>query len=77
MYCAPSRPQASPGEKELTDAEMDKQMAIKQKAVDDLEDGNLAGALDKYTQVLKMGNPTALLYVRARRRRRYNCGRER
>merc|ERR1719353_873739 len=58
-------PAAAPdGEKELTDAEFDAQMALKQSATDAMEDGDLATALAKYTEVLKIGNPSALLYVR-------------
>merc|ERR1719353_1297462 len=58
-------PAAAPdGEKELTDAEFDAQCALKQSATEALEDGDLKTALAKYTEVLKIGNPSALLYVR-------------
>ena len=52
---------APPGEIELTDEQMDKMGEIKQQAIDALEDGDLQKALDKYTEVVKMGNPSAML----------------
>lgn len=58
-------PEKSPeGEIELTDDQLDKQGEIKQQAVDALEDGDLQKALDKYTEVIKIGNATAMLYAK-------------
>jgi len=50
------------GEKELTDEQMDAQGAAKQAAVEAMEDGNLQEALKKYTEAIKIGNATAMMY---------------
>jgi suppressor of tumorigenicity protein 13 len=55
---------APPGEIELTDEQMDKMGEVKQQAVEAMEDGDLQKALGKYTEVVKMGNPTAMLYTK-------------
>lgn len=53
-----------PGEIELTDDQMDKMGEIKQKAAEALEDGDLQKALSGYTEVIKMGNATAMVYAK-------------
>lgn len=52
------------GEKELTDDQMDAQGAAKQAAVEALEDGKLEEALAKYTEAIKVGNATAMMYAK-------------
>lgn len=58
-------PQQAPGdEKELTDEQLDAQGAAKQEAVEAVEDGDLAKAVEKYTEAIMIGNPTALMYAK-------------
>jgi len=57
-------PELGPGEVELTDEQMDKQSEAKQAAVDALEIGELESALEKYSEVIRIGNASALMYAK-------------
>eukprot|EP00401_Gymnodinium_catenatum_P039708 CAMPEP_0117595204 /NCGR_PEP_ID=MMETSP0784-20121206/73635_1 /TAXON_ID=39447 /ORGANISM="" /LENGTH=428 /DNA_ID=CAMNT_0005397365 /DNA_START=96 /DNA_END=1379 /DNA_ORIENTATION=+ len=58
-------PEKSPGnDLELTDEQLDKQGDAKQAAVEALEDGNLEKAVEKYTEAIKIGNATAMMYAK-------------
>ncbi|RQX75754.1 Hsp70 interacting protein HIP [Toxoplasma gondii CAST] len=61
---SPLPPLAPEGEKELTDDELDKLGKLKEEASAACEAGNSERALEKYTEALLIGNPTALLYTR-------------
>mmetsp|Transcript_55766 Transcript_55766/g.122468 ORF Transcript_55766/g.122468 Transcript_55766/m.122468 type:complete len:369 (+) Transcript_55766:64-1170(+) len=52
------------GEVELTDEQMDAQGAAKSAAAEALEDGDLAKAVEKYTEAIKIGNATAMMYAK-------------
>jgi suppressor of tumorigenicity protein 13 len=56
--------QGPPGELELTDEQMDAQGAAKQAAVEAMEDGDMAKALEKYTEAIKIGNASAMLITK-------------
>jgi len=56
--------QGPSGELELTDEQMDAQAAAKQAAVEAIEDGDLAKALEKYTEAFKIGNVSAMMYAK-------------
>mmetsp|Transcript_83480 Transcript_83480/g.202442 ORF Transcript_83480/g.202442 Transcript_83480/m.202442 type:complete len:399 (-) Transcript_83480:114-1310(-) len=58
-------PESGPqGEVELSDEQLDAQGALKQAAVEAVEDGNLEEALKKYTEAIKMGNVSAMMYAK-------------
>lgn len=61
---APFPDKAPCGEQELSDEQLDMQGSAKQAAAEALEDGNLDTALEKYTEAIKIGNPTAMLYAK-------------
>mmetsp|Transcript_39402 Transcript_39402/g.112478 ORF Transcript_39402/g.112478 Transcript_39402/m.112478 type:complete len:449 (+) Transcript_39402:58-1404(+) len=62
---SPPFPEQGPaGEIELTDEQMDAQGAAKQAAVEALEDGKLEEALQKYTEAIKIGNVSAMMYAK-------------
>eukprot|EP00930_Biecheleria_cincta_P008058 TRINITY_DN109400_c0_g1_i1.p1 TRINITY_DN109400_c0_g1~~TRINITY_DN109400_c0_g1_i1.p1 ORF type:complete len:421 (-),score=121.11 TRINITY_DN109400_c0_g1_i1:54-1283(-) len=52
------------GEQELSDAQLDKQGELKQAAAEALEDGDLQKALEKYTEAIKIGNVSAMMYAK-------------
>lgn len=52
------------GEQELSDAQLDKQGDLKQAAAEALEDGDLPKALEKYTEAIKIGNASAMMYAK-------------
>jgi len=49
---------------ELSDAQLDKQGDFKQAGAEALEDGDLAKAVEKYTEAIKIGNATAMMYAK-------------
>merc|ERR1719323_418192 len=58
-------PECAPvGEVELSDEQFDAQGAAKQAATEAIEDGDLNKALDKYTEAIKIGNATAMMYAK-------------
>merc|ERR1712118_650566 len=58
-------PEKSPGnELDLTDEQLDKQGEAKQAAVEAMEDGDMKKALDKYTEAIKIGNVSAMMYTK-------------
>lgn len=58
-------PEKSPGnELDLTDEQMDKQGELKQAAAEALEDGDTQKALDKFTEAIKIGNVSAMMYAK-------------
>lgn len=52
------------GEIELSDEQMDKQGDFKSAGVDAAEDGNLEKAVEKYTEAIKIGNASAMMYAK-------------
>lgn len=59
---APFPERAPLGEVELSEEQLDIQAAAKEAAAEALHDGHLDVALVKYTEAIKIGNPTAMLY---------------
>lgn len=60
----PFPPMAPEGKDELTDAEMDAQAAAKQAGIEAVEDGDLAKAVEKYSEAIQIGNASALMYAK-------------
>lgn len=54
----------SGGEIHLTDTQIGNMDKVKQEAVEALEDGDHQKALDKYTEIVMMGNTTAMVYAK-------------
>jgi len=48
----------------LSDADVDKQGALKQASADALEDGDFAKALDRLSQAIMIGNVSAMMYTK-------------
>jgi suppressor of tumorigenicity protein 13 len=60
----PEAPTQKKEEDQMTDADFDKIGELKSKAADDVEDGKLADAIEKYTQIMKLGEVTAMLFAK-------------
>merc|ERR1719183_2391765 len=60
----PELPSDDVASKELTDAEMDQQCELKQQAQDAFEDGDLEGAIAKFTQAMMLGNCSAMMVAK-------------
>uniref|UniRef100_A0A7S1MEB3 Hsp70-interacting protein N-terminal domain-containing protein n=2 Tax=Alexandrium catenella TaxID=2925 RepID=A0A7S1MEB3_ALECA len=53
-----------PGETELGDEQLDAQGSLKQAAAEALEDGKPEEAVQKLTEAIQIGNPTAIMYAK-------------
>merc|ERR1719247_3408851 len=56
--------QPEKGEKELEEAEMDKQAKLKQEAQDAIEDGDKEKALQRLTDAMQIGNVSAMMFAK-------------
>lgn len=60
----PDMPSADVVKKELSDEEMDKQGALKSESQDALEDGDLAKAVQKFSEAMMIGGVTAMMLAK-------------